>query len=278
MNVFSKSTLAGLLFGLLLAGYAVFAFTPPIQAPPAGNVTTPLNTGGTPQVKSGGLWVGSLAVGGGVKVGSFSSTTKPTCDAGTVGTFIFNTTENKPHICASGGWKPLDSDNDKDGLVDWFDPNDNSVNPECAADNGGLCFIRQTSKSALDTDLAASNIKIGVNIFGQVGALEARPVAKSCGAGTSSITPCIGGDSEGNPATYYVVSITALNSACASYCGSFTPTITCDRPNNNSYLCNGFNYNTCEASNFGSWPSGVSSCLVSDQVTPVPEGTKCSCS
>jgi hypothetical protein len=40
-----------------LMGYIVLAWTEPSQAPPAGNVPTPLNTGGTAQTKEGGLIV-----------------------------------------------------------------------------------------------------------------------------------------------------------------------------------------------------------------------------
>ncbi len=69
MNSFSKSTILGLAFGIFLAGYAVFAFTPPTAGPPNGNVPTPINTGPVAQVKSGGLWVGSLGVDGGATIG-----------------------------------------------------------------------------------------------------------------------------------------------------------------------------------------------------------------
>ncbi|MCH8004404.1 MAG: hypothetical protein IH934_07295, partial [Nanoarchaeota archaeon] len=54
----------------------------------------------------------NLVVAGIIQVGSFS--TKPTCNTNTIGAFVFDTTANKPYVCASGGWKPLDSDNDKD--------------------------------------------------------------------------------------------------------------------------------------------------------------------
>lgn len=76
MKSLSLSTILGLAFGILLAGYAVFAFTPPTQAPPAGNVLAPLNVGPADQTKTGGLlqvfglWVNqSLGVSGGVTLG-----------------------------------------------------------------------------------------------------------------------------------------------------------------------------------------------------------------
>lgn len=169
LSKFSTSTVLGLTFGILLAGYAVFAFDPPVVAPPGGNTLAPVNVGSEPQVKIGGLSVGSLLVEGGIKLGNYSS--KPACDPDLTGNLLFDTSENKPYICASGGWKPLDSDNDKDGLVDWFDPNDNSFHPTCVANNSGECFIVESSKSALDGDLIAANIRSGVTIFGVVGTL-----------------------------------------------------------------------------------------------------------
>ena len=72
----------------------------------------------------------------------------------------------------SSRWKPLDSDNDKDGLIDWIDPNDNSFNSQCSTDNGGQCYLGQGSKNSLGGDLSAGNIKSGVNIFGIDGTLE----------------------------------------------------------------------------------------------------------
>ena len=115
----------------------------------------------------------NLVVAGIIQVGSFS--TKPTCNTNTIGAFVFDTTANKPYVCASGGWKPLDSDNDKDGLVDWLDPNDNSFNPQCTADNGGQCYLSQGSKSSLDGDLSTGNIKKNVNIFGISGTYSGPP-------------------------------------------------------------------------------------------------------
>jgi hypothetical protein len=55
---------------------------------------------------------------------------------------------------------------------------------DCTDNNGGKCFINQTSKSALDADLAAGNIKSGVNIFGVAGSYSA-PSPPSCTADNS---------------------------------------------------------------------------------------------
>jgi len=76
MKSFSKSTILGLTLGILLVGYGVFAFDPPVQVPPQGNVPASLNTGSGDQTKQGGLlsvfglWVNqSLGVGGGATFG-----------------------------------------------------------------------------------------------------------------------------------------------------------------------------------------------------------------
>jgi len=42
LHKFSTSTALGLTFGMLLAAYVVFAFGPPVQAPPSGMVPAPL--------------------------------------------------------------------------------------------------------------------------------------------------------------------------------------------------------------------------------------------
>src|SRR3989344_5186351 len=50
---------------LFLTGFVVFAaWQEPSQAPPGGNVDTPLNTGLTGQIKSGNLQVNALGVQG----------------------------------------------------------------------------------------------------------------------------------------------------------------------------------------------------------------------
>lgn len=71
---------------------------------------------------------------------------------------------------------------------------------DCTADNNGKCFINQTSKSALDTDLAADNIKPGVTIFGVTGA------AKGLGTACSASGECTSG---------YCVDGVCCNNACS---------------------------------------------------------------
>ena len=62
-------------------------------------MSAPINVGSEVQVKSGGLWVGSLSTDGGIKTGSFSSL--PACNAATEGTFVFNSNINKVSLCAN---------------------------------------------------------------------------------------------------------------------------------------------------------------------------------
>lgn len=48
-----------------------------------------------------------------------------------------------------------------------------SKSTPCTDDNTGQCYITEETKSALDTDLAAGNIKKDVNIFGVAGSIAA---------------------------------------------------------------------------------------------------------
>jgi len=84
--------------------YTVFAYTSPAQAPPAGNAAEPVNVGANPQTKQGGLWVDSVVVNGGIKLGGFSPPQRPPCDTNTRGTFIFDTTANRPYTCNGSSW------------------------------------------------------------------------------------------------------------------------------------------------------------------------------
>ena len=77
----------------------------------------------------------TLQVDGPVKVGSYTTMERPTCDVVLTGAFIFDTTESKPYVCNGSNWKPLDSDYDKDGLVDWKDVNDNDATGGNGLDN-----------------------------------------------------------------------------------------------------------------------------------------------
>src|SRR3989344_134802 len=133
-----NSTVLGAALGVLLVGYAVFAFDPPTQAPPGGNVPAPINTGTSNQTKTGGLlsvfdlWVnsglgvtGGATFGGTVQIGSFASS--PLCDSSKKGTFYFNTAINKPYVCNGSNWLDLavgGVDNDGDGVTVPADCND----------------------------------------------------------------------------------------------------------------------------------------------------------
>jgi len=97
-------TILGLTFGISLMAYTVFAYTSPAQAPPAGNAAEPVNVGANPQAKQGGLWVDSVVVNGGIKLGGFSPPQRPPCDTNTRGTFIFDTTANRPYTCNGSSW------------------------------------------------------------------------------------------------------------------------------------------------------------------------------
>ena len=79
-----------------------------------------------------------------------NTATKGICATGNKGAMVFDIVEDKPYVCASTGWKPLDSDYDKDGIVDWNDQDD-------------------TNASLKHINLTPGNIAEGVAIFGVVG-------------------------------------------------------------------------------------------------------------
>ena len=105
MEKFSKFTVLGLTFGVFLAGYAVFAFTPPTQTPPEGNVSAPINTGPEKQTKQGGFRIKNwLFADGGVRTGLYTTSSRPACDTTIKGTLIFNTTSGQPNVCNGSSW------------------------------------------------------------------------------------------------------------------------------------------------------------------------------
>jgi hypothetical protein len=108
----------------------------------------------------------ALDVNGGVRVGRFTTSTRPACSDTIVGTFIFDTEKKKPFVCDGSVWKPLDSDYDEDGIVDWNDKDDN--NPQSKHDN-----------------LTSDNIKKGVEVFGVTGSYtdDANAIASDVKAG-----------------------------------------------------------------------------------------------
>ncbi len=71
-------------------------------------------------------------------------------DCTIMGDIVFDSIEGKPYVCDGAAWKPLDSDFDNDGFVDWYDLDDN--------DN-----------SKKHVTLTPDRILSGTNIFGVVG-------------------------------------------------------------------------------------------------------------
>ncbi len=153
MKSFSKSTILGLTFGVLIAGYAVFAYTPPTVAPPGGNVSAPLNVGSGAQVKSGGLWVNSLGVDGGVQIGGRIDASGNIC---TVGGKCLEELSGRVSILEG---QVIGTDTDKDGIADPSDcaPSDNTrwQNLGCYIDNDGD-GVRSSYTSTVCSGLSCS--------------------------------------------------------------------------------------------------------------------------
>ena len=82
MKSFSLPTILGVTLGILIAGYAVFAYTPPTETPPGGNTPAPVNVGSGAQVKAGELWVESLGTTGGIDIGGQINATGNICIKG----------------------------------------------------------------------------------------------------------------------------------------------------------------------------------------------------
>jgi len=113
------------------------------------------------------------------------------------------------------------TENNWNNLIDLV----NNTLVDCTDDNGGKCFISQTSKSALDIDLVAANIKSGVTIFGVTSSIK--------GLGTA----CTPGD---ECASGYCVDGVCCNNACTGStcqtCGAYSGAGagTCGYVNNSS--------------------------------------------
>lgn len=167
--------------GSILINSALAAWSEPSASPPDGNdidlVVTGLTVGATASV-DGIAKVAPAAAQEGVRIISSNyspfiirntannadllrinesgelvlnnTAAKGSCAAGNKGAMVFDTVEDKPYVCASTGWKPLDSDYDKDGIVDWNDQDD-------------------TNASLKHVNLVPGNVANGVNIFGVVG-------------------------------------------------------------------------------------------------------------
>ena len=128
MHYNKKLTLGILLTFIICIGSAILAT---YSTGPYGNYPNP---GIHPGMIGPGTFNASGAANpqwnfpGPVKVGVYA--VKPACNAGLLGAFVFDTIKDRPFICASSGWKPLDSDLDKDGSIGGtgpgFDCNDNN--------------------------------------------------------------------------------------------------------------------------------------------------------
>jgi len=267
MKNFSISTVLGLTFGILLAGYAVFAYTPPTQAPPGENTPAPVNVGPDSQVKQGGLSIDSLLVGGGIKTGGFVSL--PACDTTTEGTIVFNKNINKISICTGAAWEVFSTgiDFDNDGILAGADCNDGDGN------------VWQNLVGYPDNDsdghfaLSFENVCSGNNLPPSHSANEGDDCdddCKDCFPGSTVTTASPDGLDQDCDGTNYntttetksctindarLVSVSNLTTYCTTWCtanGGHTPvTVSCDNPVassfNNSYYVS---FTSCATGDF----------------------------
>lgn len=91
MKLFNTSFKVLAIAVILSVGISVaYAWTSPTSAPPAGNVSAPLNVGSTPQSKAG-----SLSIGGVIKIGAGITT----CNAAAAGTIGYDITKKALQYC-----------------------------------------------------------------------------------------------------------------------------------------------------------------------------------
>jgi hypothetical protein len=97
---YSPSIIIGIALGFVLFGYTAFAFTPPSEAPPGGNIKPPINEGAVQQLKRAGLLVNTegpnvlgMRVFGGIDLGNVLISgfviPRPSCNSGISGTLWF---------------------------------------------------------------------------------------------------------------------------------------------------------------------------------------------
>ncbi|MDD5291286.1 MAG: hypothetical protein PHZ04_04220 [Patescibacteria group bacterium] len=154
----------------------------------------------------------------------------------------------------------------------------NNTLVDCTDNNSGKCFINQASKSALDNDLAASNIKSGVTIFGVAGTYTGEVGSKANGEICSSDGECISGncyvDTDGD--RYAVVSGTKkcqANSLIGTDCNdsnaSFYQLLTCYNDGDGDSYGAGTGSSVCATSCGTGKSTSNADCLDTDaQVNP----------
>jgi len=228
MKHFSFSTILGLAFGIFLAGYAVFAFNPPTQAPPAGNVPAPINTGTSDQTKTGGLlnvfglWVNqSLGVSGGATFGG-----------------ALNLQGNRITNVGS---------------------------PSGAGDVATKGFVDNQTSGLQKKVSGSCPTGQGVRSIGSDGSVTCENVGliKSC---SSSITTTCG--SCGGASYLTIIPKSEMNRACASYCserGRSISAVKCDYYGGGetpSCYCTSFDFNTCTSSGFVNNSTNFTGCPI----------------
>ncbi len=110
--MFKKTILSTLVFALSFAvGWQVLGvWIEPGSAPPAGNLSTPINIGTTSQTKSGPLTVSNTLTATNIVTSNtmlLTPISAPTCDTGGKGKLYYDTTANKAYYCNGSSWEEM---------------------------------------------------------------------------------------------------------------------------------------------------------------------------
>ena len=246
MKDFSVGTICGLVLGVFLVGYTVFAYISPTQSPPEVNTEAPLNVGLEEQQKQGELWLDDgLIVGHGLRLGNSA-----VCDQNRRGTLIFNASEGKPYICDGSDW------NDYKGAEgDTGDLGPEGETGETGAKGAIGDRGPQGPRGAPDASYSQGYYYSEGYYYSQ-GLYTPKPPSINCGRGPGRTKWALGSCIFPYRQPWAIVNKSQASSACSSYCGSHSGSVS---GTSSSYGndAGGSGFRTC---NVSSW----SSCTLSD--------------
>ena len=128
------------------------SFVGPVDTPDNYNLKPPINESANPQIKAGGLWVGSLISGGAIRIGG----TNENCDSSLAGSMKYNTTTKMVEICSN-----------PTGTYQWNQATGgaNSINELVDGKTGGNSVFLGSGSGHSDDGSDNRNTAIGVSSF-----------------------------------------------------------------------------------------------------------------